>query len=308
MSGGIGGAKLALGLYQTLGPHELTVICNPGDDFEHLGLTICPDFDTVLYTLSGLSNTELGWGRAGETWSFMETLGALGGETWFNLGDGDLALHVERSRRFAAGETATTVARAFTRAFGLTADLIPPCDAPLRTVVDTVDLGPLAFQRYFVEHCCTPVVTGFRFEGAQTVRLTDAAASALDDPTLKAIIICPSNPFISIDPILHVPGMRAAMRSSRAPVIAVSPLIAGDAVKGPTAKMMGELDIPRTNASLARHYGDVVDGWIVDEADVQDLAMLGTSGSAVPTLMTDVASKHALARTCLQLADLLAIR
>lgn len=307
LSGGIGGAKLALGLYRVLAPGHLTVLCNPGDDFEHLGLTVCPDFDTVLYTLSDLANPELGWGRREETWTFMRALEALGGETWFNLGDGDLAVHVERSRRLAAGGTPTEVARHLSARLGIEADLLPPCDTPVRTVVDTVEHGPLPFQRYFVERRCGPTVTGFRFDGAHQARISHAARAALEDTDLAAVVICPSNPFISIDPMLAIPGVRDALRAAPAPVIAVSPLIGGHAVKGPTAKMMDELAIPRTNAALAEHYGDWVDGWVVDAGDADDFETMARPGRAVPTMMSDEASKIRLAGELMALArDLLA--
>ena len=244
-SGGIGGAKLALGLYRELPPDRLMVVCNTGDDFEHLGLTISPDLDTVLYTLAGIANPTTGWGRAGETWSFMGALAELGGETWFRLGDADLATHVERTRRLAAGETLAAISEDFCRRLGVHARLIPMCDQPVRTMVRTGG-GVLPFQRYFVEQRCAPVVSGFAFQGIAAARPPAALAAALASATLEAVVICPSNPFISIDPILAVPGMRAALAASPAPVVAVSPIIGGRAVKGPTAKMMAELGLAIT--------------------------------------------------------------
>ena len=213
LSGGIGGAKLVLGLYRVLRLDTLTVICNPGDDFDHLGLRICPDADTVLYTLAGIANPETGWGRAGETWTFMEVLADIGGETWFRLGDGDLALHVERTRRIAAGEPPSRVAEDLARRFGVRARVVPACDAPVRTMVGTRG-GRLPFQHYFVRDRCEPAVTGFEFEGAAEARPCGAALEALADPSLRCVVVCPSNPFISIDPILAVPGMRAAVRAA----------------------------------------------------------------------------------------------
>ena len=210
LSGGIGGAKLALGLYRTLPPDCLMVVCNTGDDFEHLALSISPDLDTVLYTLAGVANPETGWGRVGDTWSFMGALEQLGGETWFRLGDADLATHVERTRRLAAGESLSAISEDFCRRLGVRARLLPMCDEPVRTLVHAED-GVLPFQRYFVEQRCAPRVKGFEFRGAGEARPTPAVRDALASEQLEAVVICPSNPFISIDPILAVPGMRAAI-------------------------------------------------------------------------------------------------
>lgn len=299
LSGGIGGAKLALGFYRILPRGALTVICNTGDDFEHLGLTICPDLDTVTYTLAGLSNRALGWGREGETWNFMAALEALGGETWFRLGDGDLATHVERTRRLAAGARMTTIARDFAARLGIGADILPMCDEPVRTIVATPD-GPMAFQRYFVGRQCVPAVTGFTFEGAASASLSPEISSALSDPGLSAIVILPSNPLISVDPILAVPGMRGALANAAAPVVAVSPIIAGRAVKGPTAKMMAELGLPSTSAAVAAHYGDLLDGFVIDDADRDEADTIMPASLVTPTLMRTDADKDRLAGEVLE--------
>src|SRR5437763_8426692 len=236
LSGGVGGAKLALGLYRILPPDTLTVVANTGDDFEHLGLSISPVLDTLLYTLSGNDNLELGWGRRGETWSFMAALEALGGETWFRLGDRDLATHIERTRRLEAGETLSRITADFCRRLGVQTKILPMSDDAVRTGVRTPQ-GWLAFQDYFVRRRCEPRVTELAYEGAAAARPQGEILAALADPRLRAVVICPSNPFLSIDPILAVPGMREAMAGSRAPVVAVAPIISGRAVKGPTAKM-----------------------------------------------------------------------
>ena len=301
LSGGIGGVKLALGLYRILPPEALTVICNPGDDFDHLGLRICPDADTVLYTLAGIANPKTGWGRAGETWTFMEVLADIGGEAWFRLGDGDLALHVERTRRIAAGEPPSRVAEDLARRFGVRARVVPACDAPVRTVVRTIG-GRLAFQHYFVRDRCEPAVTGFELEGAENARPCDAVLEALGDPLLRCVVVCPSNPFISIAPILAVPGMRDAIRAAAAPVIGVSPIIGGRAVKGPTAKMMRELGIEVSNRGIERHYEDIVDAWIIDSVDEADAAGFDRPVRVVSTLMRTGADKDALARAVLEFA------
>src|SRR5918995_1124820 len=242
LSGGIGGAKLALGLYRTLPPDRLMVVCNTGDDFEHLGLSISPDLDTVMYTLAGIANPETGWGRAHETWTFMTALEQLGGETWFRLGDGDLATHVERTRRLAAGESLCAISDDFCRRLAVRARVLPMCDEPVRTMVQT-EVGVLPFQRYFVERRCAPKVSGFEFRGVGAARLPPALGDALDSESLEAVVICPSNPFISIDPILAVPGLRATLAACRAPVVAVAPIIGGRALKGTTAQKIGGVGV-----------------------------------------------------------------
>ncbi len=301
LCGGIGGAKLALGLYRHLAPGALSVAVNTGDDFEHLGLHISPDIDTVLYTLSGTDNPETGWGRADETWTFMAALEGLGGETWFRLGDGDLALHVERTRRLGAGESPSEVCAAFARRFGLDARILPMTDDPLRTVVHTPD-GPLPFQHYFVRERCEPRVTGVTFAGAEAARPNPEILRALADPALAAVVICPSNPYLSIDPILAVPGMRIALGASPAPVVAVSPVVGGRAVKGPTAKIMAELGVPVTNAEIAAHYEGLIDGLVLDRADQAEAAELAVPALVTETVMTSLEDRIALAAAALGFA------
>ena len=302
LSGGIGGAKLALGLYRVLPPDTLTIVANPGDDFEHLGLAISPDLDTLLYTLSGQDNPELGWGRKGETWTFMAALEALGGESWFRLGDGDLATHVERTRRLHAGEHLSGVIDDFRRRLGIRARLLPASDDPVRTRLRT-DRGWLDFQPYFVGLHCEPVVAEIVFAGADAAQPQPEFLAALADPALCAVVICPSNPFISIDPILAVPGVRAALRDCVAPVVAVSPIIGGRAVKGPTAKMMAELGLPVDAAAVARHYGDIIDVYVADEADAAGVGGLDMPVVLARTLMVSLVVRAALARTVLAAAD-----
>ncbi len=301
LCGGIGGAKLALGLYRHLAPGALSVAVNTGDDFEHLGLRISPDIDTVLYTLSGTVNPETGWGRADETWTFMAALEALGGETWFRLGDGDLALHVERTRRLVAGESLSEVCAAFARRFGLDARILPMTDDPLRTVVHTPD-GPLPFQHYVVRECCEPRVTGVTFAGAEAARPNPEILRALADPALAAVVFCPSNPYLSIDPILAVPGMRIALGACPAPVVAVSPVVGGRAVKGPTAKIMAELGVPVTNAAVAAHYEGLIDGLVLDRADQAEAAELAVPALVTETVMTSLEDRIALAAAALGFA------
>jgi LPPG:FO 2-phospho-L-lactate transferase len=305
LSGGTGGAKLALGLYRALPPDCLMVVCNTGDDFEHLGLSISPDLDTVLYTLAGIANSETGWGRANESWNFMQALGQFGGETWFRLGDADLATHVERTRRLAAGERLSATSKDFCRRLGVRAWLVPMCDEPVRTMVAT-EGGVLPFQRYFVEQRCEPKVNGFEFQGAGAARPAPPIRAALESDRLEAVVICPSNPFISIDPILAVPGVRAALAGSGAPVVAVSPLIGGRAVKGPTAKMMAELGLPISVRAVAEHYGDLLDGFVMDAADAAEAKALELPCLVTRTLMTSEDDKRALAAEVLAFARQLA--
>jgi LPPG:FO 2-phospho-L-lactate transferase len=302
LSGGVGGAKLALGLYRVLPPDTLTVIANTGDDFEHLGLSISPDLDTLLYTLSGQSNSELGWGRQGETWTFMEALARLGGETWFRLGDGDLATHVERTHRLAAGESLSAIIGDFRRRLGIAARLLPMSDDAVRTKLDT-DQGPLDFQDYFVRLRCEPRVRRLEFSGSETACPHPSFLAALADPELRAVVICPSNPFISIDPILSIAGVRDALRHCRAPVVAVSPIIGGRAVKGPTAKMMEELGLPVDAIAVARHYRDFLNFYIADETDRGQVADIDVPTVFAPTLMVTPADRERLACVVLKAVD-----
>ncbi len=301
ISGGIGGAKLALGLYRTLPPDSLTVVCNTGDDFEHLGLHVAPDVDTVMYTLAGIANAETGWGRAHETWTFMSALEALGGETWFRLGDGDLATHIERTRRLAAGESLSTITDDLRRSLGVRARLVPMSDAPVRTLVDSAE-GVLPLQRYFVERRCMPRVRGFRFAGAETARPAPALLQALASDALEAVVICPSNPFISVEPVLAVGGVRAALARCRAPVVAVSPIIAGDSVKGPTAKMMRELGLAVSPVTVAARYAGLLRGFVLDAADADAARSMSLPCLTTATLMRDDADRERLAREVLAFA------
>jgi LPPG:FO 2-phospho-L-lactate transferase len=301
LSGGIGGAKLALGLYRVLPPGQLTVVANTGDDFEHLGLSISPDIDTLLYTLAGIDNPEFGWGRRNETWTFMAALEALGGETWFKLGDGDLAAHIERTRRLAAGKSLSQVTDDFRRRLGISARLLPMSDGRVRTRLRTEE-GWLDFQDYFVRLRASPVVREIAYAGATEARANPDFLAVLAGDDLELIVICPSNPFLSIDPILSLPRVRGALRAYRALVVAVSPIIGGKAVKGPTAKIMAELGLPITAAAVARHYEDILDIFIADEADASEVEDLGIPVRLAHTFMSTVEDREALARAVLAVA------
>jgi LPPG:FO 2-phospho-L-lactate transferase len=303
LAGGVGGAKLANGLSQSLG-HQLVVAVNTGDDFEHLGLHVSPDLDTVMYTLAGLNNTETGWGRAGETWQFMRALRALGGTTWFNLGDLDLATHIERTRRLKAGESLSAITGDFCAKLGIAARVVPMADGPVRTMVQGEN-GWLPFQDYFVRLRCEPKVSGFRFDGVETATPSAGLCVALADPSLAAIVICPSNPFVSVDPILALPGVRDALAGRNVPLIAVSPIVGGKAIKGPALKMMQELRLDPSALGVARHYGTLLDGFVIDTQDgalAPEIEALGAKVLVTDTIMTDVPAQARLAAAVLAFA------
>jgi LPPG:FO 2-phospho-L-lactate transferase len=304
LAGGVGGAKLAAGLARVLGD-SLTVVVNTGDDFEHLGLSISPDLDTVMYTLAGLNNREQGWGLAGETWSFMSMLERLGGETWFRLGDHDLAIHVERTRRLAAGESLSAITAALCSKLGVRCRVAPMTDDRVRTLVRT-DEGTLAFQPYFVRRRCEPRLEGLSFEGAATAKPGEALQSALHEA--RAIVLCPSNPWLSIAPILALPGVRPALENRRASVVAVSPIIGGQAVKGPAAKIMRELGLESSALEVARYYSGLVDGFVMDHADAAlapAVEALGMRALVTQTLMRDADTQEALGRHTLEFVETL---
>jgi LPPG:FO 2-phospho-L-lactate transferase len=299
LTGGVGGAKLVDGLYRLLPPHSLTAIVNTGDDFRHFGLPISPDIDTLLYTLSEKSNQTLGWGRERETWSFMEVVRSLGGEDWFNLGDGDLALHVMRGVALGARETLSAVTARFAAAWGLTLTVVPMSDDAVATWVES-DEGPLPFQRYFVERQCRPKVKSVSFDGAASARPAPGVLEAI--ASADAVFIAPSNPWLSVDPILAVPGIRHALAGCARPVIAVSPLVDGKAVKGPTAKLMGELGLAISNDTIADHYGDFLSGLVVHN---DDPAPDGVAVTRTDTMMLTVTDRERVARVALDFANTL---
>lgn len=310
LAGGVGGAKLAHGLARLLPPEELVIAVNTADDFEHLGLHVSPDLDSVMYKLAGLNDTERGWGLADESWQFMAALERLGGETWFNLGDKDLATHVERTRRLVAGETLSEVTAALRGALGIEHRIVPMTDAPVRTMVET-DKGSIPFQEYFVRLRCEPAVTGFRFAGSDEAAPAPALSTALASDDLTAIVICPSNPFVSIDPILSLPGLADAIKDRAAPLVAVSPIIGGETVKGPAAKMMTEMGQPPSAGAIAVHYGDFLDGLVIDVADTAlatDIEAEGTQVLIAPTLMRTADDERSLADAVIRFAATLEVR
>ncbi len=302
LAGGVGGAKLAGGLQSVLGA-ELTVVVNTGDDFHHMGLVISPDLDTVMYTLAGINNHETGWGIAGETWSFMEMTARLGGETWFRLGDRDLATHVERTRRLAEGDSLSVITADMCARLGVQASVVPMSDMPVPTWVET-DAGDLAFQDYFVRHRCEPVLRALHFQGVDTAVMSSGFEHALDEA--RAIVLCPSNPYLSVAPILALEDVEQCLRERRVPVVAVSPIVGGKAIKGPAAKILRELGHEPSALAVARHYEGLLSGFVLDRADAAlapQVEALGMRTLVTDTIMRDAASAAALARGVLAFAE-----
>jgi LPPG:FO 2-phospho-L-lactate transferase len=298
LAGGVGGAKLVDGLSAALPPDDLTVVINTGDDFDHMGLRICPDIDTVVYTLAGLADPKRGWGRADESWHFLAELERLGGPTWFRLGDRDLALHVERTRRLGAGETLSEVTGHIRQALGVPVRVLPMSDDRVATLVQTEN-ETLPFQEYFVARRCEPAVRGFTFQGAQQAKPAPGVLQALDDAEM--IVFCPSNPWVSLDPILAIPGLREAVRSKRA--VGISPIIGRRAVKGPAAKISAELGVEPSALGVAQHFKDLLLGWMIDEQDADltpQIAALGIRVHTTSILMVDRDDRLRLAKELLQ--------
>ena len=296
LAGGVGGAKLAHGLSLILPPEDLTVIVNTGDDFEHLGLYISPDLDTVCYTLAGLANPETGWGRMNESWNAFNNIERLGGPAWFRLGDSDLATHLERTRRQKEGRSLSQITKEFCQAWNINLTILPMTDSPVRTMVDTED-GELAFQEYFVHRRCEPRVKGFRFDGVEVAEPAPGAKEALE--SADVVILCPSNPWVSIDPILRV------VKQIKKPVVAVSPIIGGEAVKGPAAKMYKELGIEPSALAVAKHYHTILKGFVLDNADkkyIEQVETMQIKTRVTDTIMKNVEDRARLAQDVLHFA------
>jgi len=302
LAGGVGGAKLADGLAQVLPPENLTVIVNTGDDFTHWGLNISPDVDTVCYTLAGLANPVSGWGRRDESWQVFQQMERLGAETWFRLGDQDLATHLERTRRLRSGESLSSITRDFCQRWGIRQRILPMSDDRVRTMVNTVEMGELSFQEYFVHQRCQPTVKGFRFDGIESAQPAPGTLEALQNA--DAIVFCPSNPWVSVDPILKTLKNQTVFESKC--LIAVSPIIGGETVKGPAAKMFRELGFESSALAVARHYGkSLLTGFVLDNADAalaDAVADVGISPLVTPTLMTQPADRARLAQDVLNFA------
>ncbi len=303
LAGGVGGAKLALGLSKVLRPDELTIVVNTGDDEEFYGLHVSPDLDTVMYTLAGLSNEETGWGLAGETFRAGERLKKYGAETWFNLGDQDLATHMRRTDLLNRGKTLSEVTRSLCEALGVDHPIAPMADDRVRTVVDT-DEGELAFQEYFVKRRAEPAVKSLRFEGASEAVPSPGFSDAIE--SAGALVICPSNPFLSVAPMLAVGGVRAAVQQFPGLRVAVSPIVGGKALRGPAAKMMGELGLDATCAGVAREYTGLCDVFVIDRVDAhhrEEIEALGMHVEVADTVMESLTHKIDLARHILELQE-----
>ncbi|MCY4533705.1 MAG: 2-phospho-L-lactate transferase [Gammaproteobacteria bacterium] len=302
ISGGVGGAKLALGLSRILAPEQLTVIANTGDDFIHLGLAISPDLDTVMYTLADVDNKEVGWGQSGESWNFLEALERLGGETWFRLGDRDLATHIFRTQKYLGGSSLSEITRELCLTLGVRQKLAPMTDDKVSTVVNTRDGKTLSFQHYFVRDHCEPVVAGFEFTGIGNASMSEEFSRAITDPALEIVVICPSNPFVSVAPVLRLPGVQDSIMERNVPVVAVSPIIAGQAIKGPAAKMMRELGKPQTASAVAEYYVSefrgLLTGFVIDSQDENQtgaIRALGLETIVTNTLMLTLQDRIDLA-------------
>lgn len=305
LAGGVGGARLAHGLARAQLPNNLSVIVNTGDDFDHYGLRVCPDLDTVMYTLAGLANEATGWGVAGDTDAALGMLRRYGEDAWFWLGDRDMATCLLRTERLRAGQTLSEVTAGLASALGIAAALLPMSDTPVATIINTPD-GPLAFQEYFVRRRHQDTVLGVRLAGIESATATPEAQAALGQA--EAVVICPSNPLLSIGPILSVGGMREAIMAAKsvgAPVVAVSPIIGGQAVKGPAAGNLAAQGFPVSPLGIARWYGDLLDGLALDHADAAlgpEIAALGVRPLVTDILMRDVADRERLAREVLAFA------
>ena len=301
LCGGVGGARLACGLGRSVRPGDLLLVVNTGDDFRHLGLHISPDLDTVMYTLAGVADPERGWGLAGETWNFMEAISRFEGLDWFNLGDRDLATHVYRTRALEQGSGLADVTRELCNAFGIAHRVLPMSDDALRTVILT-DRGELPFQDYFVRLGCRPRVRAVRFDGADSARPRRELATLPGSGATQAVLLCPSNPFLSIDPILSLAGVRPALQSTTVPVVAVSPIVGGKALKGPAARIMAQLGMTPGNLAIAEYYRDFLDGLIIDNGDRQEapaIEKLGIRVKLTNTVMHTARDRTHLAEECL---------
>src|SRR5262249_38854073 len=264
-------------------------------------LAVSPDLDTLMYTLAGVSDPEKGWGRREETWTFMAALAALGGETWFQLGDGDLATHMERTRRLATGETLSHITDDFFQRLGIAARILPMSEDHVRTRVHTAE-GWLDFQDYFVRRRCAPEVVELAYDGAARARPHPAFMAALADPRLRTVVICPSNPYLSVDPILALSGVRDALKNCPAPVVGVSPISGGRGVRGPTAKMMRELGLPVSAAAVAQHYDGLIDLFVVDHSE-GEISLPNMRVAKAAILMTTLTGREVLAKSVLAFAD-----
>jgi LPPG:FO 2-phospho-L-lactate transferase len=300
LAGGVGGAKLASGLQDVLSQGDLSVVVNTADDFDLWGMHICPDVDTVMYTLAGISNPETGWGIAGESFATLNTLERYGEDTWFKLGDRDLATHVLRTHRIRSGETLTEVTAGLSGALGVESAVLPMSDDPVSTVLETPE-GRLEFQEYFVRRRQRDEVLGVELRGIEEARPAEGALAAISDA--DAIVLCPSNPVVSVGPILALPGMMEALVSASAPKVAVSPIVGGRALKGPADRMLASLGHEVSSTGVARMYEGLVDGMVIDRIDERERAGIEAIGMrvlATGSVMRDAEDRGRLASETLE--------
>ncbi|MCY3883703.1 MAG: 2-phospho-L-lactate transferase [Gammaproteobacteria bacterium] len=303
LTGGVGGAKLALGLAHVMSPEDVVFLVNTGDDFEHFGLHISPDVDTLVYTLADQVNKETGWGRTDETWSFESSMKRLGGDTWFRLGDKDLATHVYRSSLLSTGSTLTEATQEIAHSFQIEHQVLPMSDDPVRTMVSTNE-GVLPFQDYFVRRRCEPTVSAIEYQGGAVARLN----LELDLESVSKVILCPSNPYLSIDPLLSISELAEFLQGTSVPVVAVSPIVKGLALKGPTAKMMRELGIQPSATTVASHYRDLISGFVLDQEDAEhsaEICRMGLRTAEFQTIMRTFDDRVQLARDVLGFCETL---
>ena len=299
LAGGVGAARFLRGLIDVVDPASVTVIGNTGDDDEFLGLHVSPDIDTVVYTLADVVDPEAGWGLAGDSYACMEQAARLGEETWFRLGDADLATHAQRTLLLRQGGTLSQATAEIARAFGLACRLLPMSDDRVRTIVST-DAGELSFQEYFVRRRWQDEVRSLRFAGVEEARPAPGVIDAIAEA--EAVIIAPSNPLVSVGPILAVPGVRQALRDTTADVVAISPIVGGRALKGPADRMLASLGHEPSAAGVARLYGDFLDVLVLDREDealAAEVESLGVRPEVTDTIMRDAASRQALAQATL---------
>jgi LPPG:FO 2-phospho-L-lactate transferase len=302
LAGGVGGAKLVDGLARSLSPGDLSIIVNTGDDFDFLGLRICPDLDTVCYTLAGLANIETGWGRADESWNFLANLAKLGGPAWFKLGDKDLGTHFERTRRLHIGQSLSQITRDFCKRWNVNNPVFPMSDNIVSTIISTQEFGDLSFQDYFVRKHCEPKICNIRFDGADAALPTPGLISAINQSDV--VIICPSNPWVSINPILAIQGIFSCLKQKL--VIAVSPIIAGRAIKGPAAKMYSDLGIQPSALAVADQYKGIINALVIDDLDSQfsiDIKALNITPLITNTIMKSSIDRYRLAQDVLNFIE-----
>jgi LPPG:FO 2-phospho-L-lactate transferase len=306
LAGGVGGGKLARGLAAAVDADLLTIIVNVADDFQHFGLKICPDLDSVLYAMAGVANAETGWGREAETWNFMSSMKDFGGDSWFRLGDKDLATHVFRTSLLRTEISLSEVTLRLCQAFHIRARLAPATDAEIQTVVHTREGQELSFQAYFVQMQCKPQFAEIEYRGAAEATPSEAFLAAVSDPALSAIIIAPSNPVLSISPILAIPQITTAFGTTNVPVVAISPIVSGKAIKGPAAKILAEIGIEASALGIAQFYQDRIDGIVIDTKDAKlarQIEDLGIAVHVTNTIMITDGDRERLAQDTLQFCE-----